>query len=220
MKTAIVSGASSGIGKAITGALEESNWQVVGLSSKEVDLADLQKTSEFAEKLASEHTSIDAVIHVAGIWHDKKNVYANRDLEDFTPAQIIETINVGLTSFMILTAKLLPKIPKDGTVIGISGTFGDGAAGWLPYYTSKRGLEDFLVGLAQDYPKGPKVFGISPADTATAAYKKFYAEYATDAQSPEVVAKLCLELLLERPKYKSGDIIEIRGGKTQIGFHV
>ena len=220
MKTVVLTGVTSGIGRVIEKSFKENKWKVIGLTRKEIDLSDLSKVTKLAEKLVKEHDPIDAVIHVAGIWHDTISVYADKKLQDYTASQIIETINVGLTSFMVLSAYLLAKIPKNGTVIGISGTFGDGAAGWLPYYTSKRALEDFLVGLEQDYPKGPKVFGISPADTATNAYRKFYPEYAAEAQPPEAIANLCLELSGNQSKHKSGDIIEVRNEKTQSGFHI
>lgn len=220
MKTAVITGGSSGIGKAIIETLKDNGWKVIAPSRKQMDLTDLAEVEKVAAKLAGTHQPIDALIHVAGVWHNKSAVYANKDLEDFTPEQIIETMLVGLTSFMVLTAKLLPRLSKHGAVVGITGTFGDGASGWLPYYTSKRALEDFLVGLAQDYPSGPNVFGISPADTATPAYEKFYPQYASGAQPPKAVANLCLELLNGQTGYKSGSIIELRGGKTKPGFHV
>jgi NAD(P)-dependent dehydrogenase (short-subunit alcohol dehydrogenase family) len=218
MKTAVVTGVSSGIGQTIAEALKGANWHVDGLSHAEVDLSNLNEVTQFCETLKEKYGQIDALIHVAGVWHDDSGVLADKPLTQFSAQQIIETVNVGLTSFMILAAKLLPAIPKDGTVVGISGTFSDGGAGWVPYYTSKRALEDFLVGLSQDYPDGPRVFGISPADTATPAYKKFYPEYAEKAQSAEAVADLCLELL-GGTRYKSGDIIKIRNGKASEGYH-
>lgn len=219
MKTAIITGISSGIGRAIAKQLQTRGWEVVGLTRGEIDLAHLDQVAAEAKKLADDMPKVDALIHVAGIWHDAERAFAHLDLEDFSPDQIAATMNVGVTSFIILAAALLPKLTKTGVVIGISGTFESGASGWLPYYTSKRALEDFLIGLAQDYPKGPRVFGISPADTATPAYKKFYPDDVADAQPPEVVADLVAKLLEGSPAYKSGHIIELRYGKPAAGFH-
>lgn len=125
-------------------------------------------------------------------------------------------MNVGVTSAMVLCNRLLP-LMNGGTVVGISGTFTDGAAGWLPYYTCKRALEDFLVGLSQDTP-GVKVFGISPADTATQPYKQFYPEYIDEAQSPDAIADLVSVLLSGNTSFASGDIIELRQGKIKKGI--
>src|SRR5205085_1434308 len=110
--------------------------------------------------------------------------------------RVASSINVALTSAMVLVAKLLPNM-RNGTVIGISGTFADGAAGWLPYYVSKRALEDFLVGLSQD-TTDCKVHGISPADTATSAFQRFYPQHYAEAQSVGLVAKLIEELLYDK----------------------
>lgn len=162
---------------------------------------------------------IDALIHGAGIWHDANQALASRDLEDFSPTQIADTMNVGVTGFMIIAAVLLPRLAKDGVVIGVSGTFESGASGWLPYYTSKRALEDFLVGLAHDYPTGPRIFGVSPSDTATEAYHKFFPEDAATAQSPEAVADLVAKLADDELMYRSGEIIKIKVAKHASGYH-
>lgn len=228
MRTAILTGPSSGIGGAIAKTLLAQGWQVVGLTHKsksdseiktyEIDLSDLVATAKLGEQLAEDLPRIDAFIHIAGIWHNKDESLADKQLVNFTPEQIIATMNVGVTSAMVLCNTLLPNMP-DGTVIGVSGTFSDGGAGWLPYYTSKRALEDFLVGLSQDY-RNIRVFGISPSDTATPAYQKFYPQYAAEAQSPDVIAELVANLLTGQAEFKSGDVIEVRDGKAKEGYHV
>lgn len=229
MKTALITGVTSGIGSAIATALSNQGWHVIGLYHKTkpdfelakayaVDLSDLAATKELGNRLVKELPRIDAFIHVAGMWHDEHEALANKQLADFTPEQITASMNVGVTSVMLLCSILLPHMPS-GTVVGVSGTFAEGAAGWLPYYTSKRALEDFLVGLSQDY-KDIKVFGISPADTATPAYQKFYPQYAAEAQSPEAVAEVIVKLIAGKSGFKSGDIIEVRGGVVREGCHI
>lgn len=220
MKTAFITGGSSGIGQAVVSVFENAGWKVIAPSKKELNLCDTANIQSNADNLTRSVLNLDAVIHIAGIWHGSDEVFAHKSLENFTQEQITTTMSVGLSGFMVLCAALLPKLTKNGAIVGISGTFSDGANGWLPYYTSKRGLEDFLVGLSQDYPKGPRVYGVSPADTATPAYKKYYPEYADEAQSPKVIADLCLSLVNEETKAKNGDIIEIRDGKVSPGFHV
>jgi len=217
MKTAIITGVTSGIGQSMATNLSKSGWKVVGLSRAEVNLNDLNAVAETGRRLAGEHAEIDAFIHVAGVWHDEHSVLSDKQLADFTPEQIISTMNVGVVSAMVLCRALLPAL-KGGAVIGISGTFPDGAAGWLPYYTSKRALEDFLVGLSQDCAD-VDVFGISPADTATPAYRKYYPQYLSISQPPEAVADLAQKLLSGQTNFASGDIIELRQGKAQKAFH-
>ncbi len=217
-KTAFVTGASSGIGSAIVAALKSNGWEVIGPSHSELDLNDLQAVETYGHELQKKVETIDAFVHVAGIWHDSQGPLADKKLANFTAGQITTTMHVGLVAPMLLLAALLPVI-KNGTVVGISGTFESGGAGWLPYYTSKRAVEDFLVGLSQDYPE-LKVYGVSPADTATPAYRKFYPQYIDESQTPEVVANLVTKLLQGNSEFKSGDIIELRQGSAKTGFHV
>jgi 3-oxoacyl-[acyl-carrier protein] reductase len=227
-KTAVVTGVSSGIGQAIAHVLLRNSWRVIGISRTPgeepavehvaLDLADLRATAKVGEQIASALGKIDAFIHVAGIWHDENTVLAGKKLEEFSTEQIMDTMDVGATSCLVLCSKLLPVI-KTGAIIGISGTFAEGGAGWLPYYTSKRALEDFLHGLARDYTN-LKVYGISPSDTATPAYARFYSQFLSSAQPPEAVAHLAIELLEGGASYKSGDIIQVRKGIASHGYHV
>ena len=65
-------------------------------------------------------------------------------------------------------------------IINISGTFESGAKGWLPYYVSKKAIENLTVGLSQELrDKQIQVNCISPSDTLTESYQKFFPEYAT-----------------------------------------
>jgi NAD(P)-dependent dehydrogenase (short-subunit alcohol dehydrogenase family) len=217
VKTAFVTGGSSDIGQEIIRKLRAQDWDVIAPGHKQLDLSDLDALSSKVDELVRDTPTLDAVVHVAGVWHDDQTAF-RKDLEDYTPKQIAETMNVGLTGFMIVLSKLLPKLPQDGTVIGISGTFSDGASGWLPYYTSKRGLEDMLAGLAHDYPSGPKVFGISPADTVTKAYERFFPEYVSEAQPAAAVAKAVADLIVN-PNVESGTVVELRNSSVQPGFH-
>lgn len=220
MRTALITGGSSDIGQTIADMLAESGWQVIAPSHKDLDLTDLHAISQRANKLIKGVVKLDAIIHVAGMWHDNASAF-NKDLEDYTTEQIVNTMNVGLTGFMVLLSVLIPKLPKDGTVIGISGTFSDatnGADGWLPYYVSKRGLEDLLIGLVQDYPHGPRAYGISPADTATKAFKRFFPDEMEGAQPATAVATE-VHQLLTKPRVPNGSVITLRNAVSNPGFH-
>jgi NAD(P)-dependent dehydrogenase (short-subunit alcohol dehydrogenase family) len=218
MKTAFITGGSSSIGQEIVKQLQDASWDIIAPGHGELDLANVDTIAKRTDKMIDGIRQIDTVIHVAGVWHDN-TVAFTKDLEDYTPQQIVTAMNVGVTGFMVVLSRILPHMSQDGMVIGISGTFISGASGWLPYYTSKRALEDMLVGLAQDYPKGPLVYGVSPADTATRAYEKFFPQYMDEAQPASAVADVVMNLLTY-PTQKSGTVVEIRNAKARPGFHV
>ncbi len=212
-KTVFLTGGSSDIGQAISRYLDHDGWRVIAPTHQELNLAKLDEVADFVFPVED----VDVFIHVAGVWHDRDAVLANKAFGGFTPEQITQTMNVGVNAPMLLVRRLLAE-GKPSHVIGISGTFESGAKGWLPYYTSKRALEDFLVGLAQDNQE-LAVYAISPADTRTTAYERFYPEYAKSAQPVEAVSQIVCALLDGKQKYESGSVIELRDGKHKLGFH-
>jgi NAD(P)-dependent dehydrogenase (short-subunit alcohol dehydrogenase family) len=225
-RVACVTGVTSGIGRALKNRLEQEGWKVVGFARHlpldevgyEVDLARLDSVEPVATRAGEEHGPIDAFIHVAGVWHDEDHVLAGKHIEEFTTDEILKTMSVGLSSAMIMTARLLPFISESGTLLYISGSFTDGGANWLPYYTSKRGLEDFVTGLAGEQ-SSKKVYAVSPSDTASDAFRKYYPEKAETAQSPDAVAAVCLELISDRSTAANGSVVQVRAGQQSPGFH-
>ena len=86
-------------------------------------------------------------------------------------------------------------MPKKSKIINISGTFESGAKGWLPYYVSKKAIEDLTIGLAQELEcKDIQVNAISPSDCATFAYKKYFPQYINEAIAPEKIAQFVVDL--------------------------
>lgn len=225
-KTAVITGITSGIGQALKTRLEADQWKVLGIARHlsadqngyEADLSLLDSVEPLASRIAADCGTIDAFIHVAGVWHDGNRALSGMKLHEFTTHQIISTMNVGLTSAMILSARLLPAMQQDGTMLYISGLFQDGGADWLPYYTSKRGLEDFIQGLGID-ETGVRVYGVSPDDTATDSYKRFYPNSLANAQPPLSVAKICVDLINKTLPADSGTIVEVKNGQPGMGYH-
>lgn len=237
-KFAVVTGASTGIGRAIALAfakegayvalvgkneeklLETSNLikEINGKSKVFVcDLANSGSIEALISSIKSETNRVDVLANVAGIWHGKDEVYAGKHFEIFDEKVILDTYSVGLTAPTLLAHAFIPLMPSESTIINLSGTFENGGKGWLPYYVSKRAIEDLTIGLSQELTdKGIRVNCVSPSDTATEEYKRFFPEDAKDAQTPEEVAKLFVELV---QKDVTGKIFVIKKGKVEEGFH-
>ncbi|PIY17038.1 hypothetical protein CO112_02175 [Candidatus Dojkabacteria bacterium CG_4_9_14_3_um_filter_150_Dojkabacteria_WS6_41_13] len=192
MKTAIVTGATSDIGQAIISELLTNNYQVIAIGrdenklnllqnlstaivAKKIDLSDLSATIQLANELLTNYTKIDTFIHCAAIWHTEESVLAGIDYCDFSEKQVLDTLNVGLVSPMLLIRALIPKFVVNSSIIFLTGTFSNGGKGWIPYFVSKRATEDLVIGLSDELKtKHITVNAISPADTNTAAYRKFF----------------------------------------------
>ncbi|KKS32049.1 MAG: Short-chain dehydrogenase/reductase SDR [Candidatus Amesbacteria bacterium GW2011_GWA2_42_12] len=161
---------------------------------------------------------MDVLVNVAGIWHGKGEVYAGKSLENFDQKVILDTYTVGFTAPILLVHGLLPLMSKGSSIVNISGTFENGARGWLPYFASKRALEDFTLGLVEELTDmGIRVNCVSPSDTATEEYKKYFPEDAKDANQTEDVARLICETA---ESGESGKFVGIKNGKRfDKGFH-
>ncbi len=102
---------------------------------------------------------------------------------------------VGFIAPVLRNHGLLPLMARGSFSLTISGTFADGAKGWLPYFVSKRALEDLSIGLAHELQaKGVNIHCISPSDTATDAYKRFFPQFLSDAVHPDAIGNEAMRL--------------------------
>lgn len=153
------------------------------------------------------------------MWHNQESVYYGPGLEDTPTEQIHEVMDVGIRAPMLLSRLVLPGMEdnSEGKIINISGTFEGGASGWLHYYVSKKAIEDFTRGLAEEAAEnGIQVNCVSPSDTLTEAYEEFFPDYSeSDVLDPKEVADLVL-FLVEKD-HITGEIIEIRNKEAYRG---
>jgi len=227
-KLALVTGASSGLGRAIVQALGGAGYKLI-LTARDkasfgdfaADLSDLLSMNRFIGIIKKQVKQLDVLVNVAGIWHGKDEVFAGKNLTDFSEKTVLDTLMVGTVAPTMLVYHLLPLMPKKSHIINISGTFENGAKGWLPYFVSKRAIEDLTVGLAQDIAeKQIQVNGISPSDMATPAYKKYFPQYFADGIDPNLVAEKIVELVSGFNPELSGKIFVMKKShKPFTAFH-
>lgn len=241
-KFAIVTGSSTGIGRAIAvelakegafialvGRTKDKLLETKGLITKdggnaEVFLGDFTKPASLEALIAlvkQRTDKVDILVNVAGIWHGKDEVYAGKAFESFSKQVILDTYAVGLTAPTLLAHAFIPIMPKGGKILNISGTFEGGAKGWLPYYVSKKAIEDLTVGLAEELKdKDIQVSAISPSDTATEAYKKYFPQYIEEAIDPGEIGKYAVYLCSEEAGGITGKVYVMKKGKEPYeGYH-
>jgi NAD(P)-dependent dehydrogenase (short-subunit alcohol dehydrogenase family) len=241
-KFALITGASTGIGRAIAIELAREGGDVALVARNKsrlfktkrlveqaggrariysTDLCKLDEINSLIDTIKNDTPKVDVIANVAAIWHGTKEVYAGRDYESFPQKVIFDTFMVGTIAPALLIHGLLPLMSKGSRIINLSGTFENGAKGWLPYFVSKRAIEDLTVGLAQELKdKGIRVYGISPSDTATEAYRKFFPEYLSDAVDPQEIAKFAVLLCSSETDKISGTTFVVKKGKEPYpGYH-
>lgn len=241
-KFAVVTGSSTGIGKAIALSLAKEGvfialagrTQDKLLKTKtlivqnggqaEVFIGDFTKLDSLEALIASikqRTDKVDILVNVAGIWHGKDEVYAEKDFESFSREVILDTYAVGLTAPTLLAHAFIPLMPEGGKIINISGTFENGAKGWLPYFVSKKAIEDLTIGLAEELKdKDIQVNAISPSDTATEAYQKYFPQYMDEAIEPDKIGEYAVYLCSEKAEEITGKVFVMKKGKEPYeGYH-
>ncbi len=240
-KHALVTGASTGIGRAIAielgkigvyvgliarskNKLEETKNLMESVGDKAsifpLNLRNINEIQRLARKLKTQWGKVDILVNVAGIYHDQIKAHYHIPFSQYTVDEIKNTYEVGTNGTTFLTHAFLPLMSKGSHIINISGTFENGAKGWLPYYVSKRAIEDFTVGLAEELKdQGISVNCISPSDTATETYKKFFPEYAAEAMEPKRIGEFITKLCTKQPPI-TGKIFVLKKNKEPYeGFH-
>lgn len=172
MKTALITGASRGIGRAIAEELGKDHHILVGASKDasavvdklpsaepfEVDLRDEQAIVEAACKVEN----VDVVVHAAGVLH--KAPFDELDAEQWR-----ETMDINVLAPVTLTRELLPALRRSrGLLITInSGAGFHGVEENTAYCASKFALRGFTDALRLEEKGKIRVTSIHPGRTDT-----------------------------------------------------
>jgi NAD(P)-dependent dehydrogenase (short-subunit alcohol dehydrogenase family) len=186
-KTAIVTGASQGIGAGIVKAFLEHDFNVVAssrdiLQSKEVaasdrvalvegDIGDPQTASTIVETALSRFKSIDALVNNAGIFFLKP-------FTEYTSDDLKALISVNIGGFLYVTQLAIKQMlaqKSGGSIVTITGALAHnpirGVTASVPMIT-KGGLETITQHLAIEYAKdGIRVNAVSPGVVDTPLHK-------------------------------------------------
>jgi NAD(P)-dependent dehydrogenase (short-subunit alcohol dehydrogenase family) len=144
--TAIVTGASGGIGAAIARAMLERGFQVISLAldkpswshprleSREVDLLDAKATKALASEISRDH-NVTHIVHNAGVIRPNA-------IEATTAGDIAALAQLHLGTALILLDAALPKMKQArfGRVVLISSRAALGASGRTAYSATKAGI--------------------------------------------------------------------------------
>ena len=238
-KTAIITGSSRGIGRAIAVKFARNGYNVVINSVNGGDKLDETETlcaeanssilkvqgdvsdPQFAGHLISEalarFSKVDVLVNNAGI----SFVGLIQDTDDATWQRII---NTNLSSVHYCSRAVIPHMinAKSGRIINISSVWGNvGASCEVAYSASKGGINAYTKAAAKELaPSGVSVNAIACGCIDTDMNKCFSEEDLNDLKdeipfgrmaSPDEVADVVFKIA-ESPSYLTGQIITFDGG--------
>jgi 3-oxoacyl-[acyl-carrier protein] reductase len=239
-KTALVTGASKGIGKAIAirfaeeganvaftylSSVEQGKALETELASKGIkakgyrsDASDFAQADKLITDVISHFGSLDILINNAGITMDNLLLRMNEEAWD-------RVMNVNLKScFNTVKAATKPMMKqKSGAIINMTSVVGiKGNAGQANYAASKAGIIGFTKSVALEIgSRGIRCNAVAPGFIETEMTDKLDAKTVQmwrDAiplkrgGKPEDVADVCVFLASDMSSYVTGQVIQVDGG--------
>ena len=233
--TALVTGASRGIGQAIACKLDESGYRVLGTATSEegaadisknlsngaglvLDVADAASIETFFEKIRSFHALPLILINNAGITRDNISLRMKSDEWD-------EVLTTNLTALFRITKQCLRTMTKArwGRIINLTSVVGFmGNSGQSNYAAAKAGIVGYSKSLAQEMgSRGITVNCVAPGLIATDMTNAITEgqRHRMESRIPlgrlgeaVEVADLVAFLVSDSAGYITGETVHINGG--------
>ena len=190
MKSAVVVGASGGIGAAMVAALAEEGVAVRGFarSFEGADRIDLLDEDSIAAAAASLSAPPDLVFVATGLLHDGDRG-PEKSMAALDPAWLARQYAVNAIGPALVAKYFLPRMPKTGRCVFAAlsarvGSISDNRlGGWYGYRAAKAALNQLIRTIAVEERRRNDrsiVVGLHPGTVATALSKPFQAGVRAD----------------------------------------
>ncbi|HRH42022.1 MAG TPA: 3-oxoacyl-ACP reductase family protein [Pyrinomonadaceae bacterium] len=245
-KTAIVTGASRGVGRATALRLAESGANVVvnylsrGEEAEEVvkeckfrgvdaiavqgDTSDWNDAHNLAKAALEKFGRIDLLVLNAGIWE-------GAPIEEMSEEVWNRVLNTNLKAAWAMTKACVPAIKKqaNGAIVLVSSTAGQrGEANYTNYAASKGGQISFTKALATELAPKIRVNCVAPGWIETAMVRPVFNDESYKksvinsiplqriATTDDIALSICF-LLSDWSRHITGEILNINGGAVLCG---
>ncbi len=209
MPTAIVTGASRGLGRALAAALADRGWRLV------LDARDGAALERAAAELRDRAELIALAGDVADPWHRHALVDAAGDAidlvvnnaSDLGPSplpplaelpldRLEQVLRVNVLAPLAVAQLALPKLVEGARVVNVTSDAAvEAYPGWGGYGASKAALEQLTAVLAAEHP-GLRIYAVDPGDMNTRMHQDaFPGEDISDRPPPEASVPGLLALI-------------------------
>jgi 3-oxoacyl-[acyl-carrier protein] reductase len=245
-KTAIVTGASRGVGRATALRLAEAGANVVvnflsradeaaaavaecenhGVAALAVqgDVSEWQAAQRIAHETLEKFGQIDLLVLNAGIWE-------GAPIEEMSEETWNRVLNTNLKAAWAMTKSCVPAMKKreSGAIVLVSSTAGQrGEANYSNYAASKGGQISFTKALATELCPKIRVNCVAPGWIETAMVRPVFEDESYKqkvigsiplqrmATTDDVALSICF-LLSDWSRHITGEILNINGGSVLCG---
>jgi NAD(P)-dependent dehydrogenase (short-subunit alcohol dehydrogenase family) len=226
MPTALITGASRGLGLALARALIRDDWKLVvdarGAADLEAvarELGQLGDVTALPGDVSDPHHrralvessggSIDLLVNNASTLGPSPQPA----LAHYPPSELQRVFRVNLLAPVALIQLALPHIPAGGTIINVTSDAAvEAYEGWGGYGAAKAALEQVTAVLGAEHPD-LRVYAVDPGDMRTQMQQEaFPGEDISDRPPPEESVPGFIALIeggLPSGRYRAHDLVEV-----------
>ena len=237
-RTALVSGASRGIGAGIARALDRHGARVALAARDEarlaavaaeltndpiilpVDLADADAATELGHRAVAALGAVDVLVHNAAVAKRKPS-------HEYTAAEIDAMFAVNVRAVLLLNAAIVPSMlaRRSGSIVMVSSVSSQVGTPMRAAYAATKGAVDAMTrGMAMEYgPSGIRVNGVAPGVVETDLWVENLAKPGVRdgligltalrrLSTPDDVADVVVFLAADASRYVTGETLRVDGG--------
>jgi len=231
-KTAIVTGASQGIGAGVVEAFLQRGYRVVAnsrnltkanpfpasadLALVDGDIGDPKTAAEIADTAVTRFGRVDALVNNAGI-------YISKQFTDYTLDDLRSLVSVNIDGFVFITQLVIKRMVAQqagGSIVNITAAQADHPIAGINAAVSmitKGGLQAATRSLAMEYAKqGIRVNAVAPGVVDTPLHsgvpKDFLVNQQPTGRITEVKDIVDAILYLTEARQVTGEVLHVDGG--------
>jgi NAD(P)-dependent dehydrogenase (short-subunit alcohol dehydrogenase family) len=220
----VVTGATRGIGRALTARFVELGSTVIGCGRSRarigelsdefgdpnrfdvVDVADSPEVEAWARQVLSEMPAPDLVINNAGV------INRNAPLWEVSADEFAQVLDINVDGVANVIRAFAPAMigKGSGIIVNMSSGWGRSTSAHVaPYCASKWAIEGLTQALAQELPKGMAAISLSPGVVDTDMLRSCWADSAAAYPSPDEWAIGATDFLLGLTPRQNGQSLSV-----------